>query len=199
MPLHTSHTGTCRDIKNPCEVRSTRLRLSTVSRTSKLSLAVSLASTTTTTNHLALPCPVLPRLSLHWRLSVQACCSWLSRLAGHFCVRFNLERGQCTQFRNGGLFLFFKMPSSTFSLLSSFPLLFLPLSSFSFSMFLSSRGACGPVGRGLIPSAWGFCQSLVPFCVMVLTEWTPHLTPIELWGCAAGRPAQANAAPCSAW
>lgn len=55
------------------------------------------------------------------------------------------------------------------------------------------------MGRGLIPSAWGFCQRLVPFCVMVLTERTPHLTPIELWGWAAGQPAQANAAPCSAW
>lgn len=52
MPLYTSHTGTCRDIKNPCEVRSTRLRLSTVSWTSQLSLTVS----TTTTNHLSLPC-----------------------------------------------------------------------------------------------------------------------------------------------
>lgn len=85
------------------------------------------------------------------------------------------------------------MSSNTFSLLSLSVLLFCCSSlSFSLSMFHSCRG---PVGRGLIPSAWGFCQSLVPFCVMVLTERTPHLTPIELWGWAAGRPARANVAP----
>jgi len=113
------------------------------------------------------------------------------------CVLSNLRRSQFPQFGTGAIFLFFKMSSYTFSLLCSpfLPFSCLSLSlSFSLSMFLSGRGACGPVGRGLIPSAWGFCQRLVPFCVMVLTERTPHLTPIELWGWAAGQPARANAA-----
>lgn len=81
MPLHTnSH----RDIKNACEVRSTGLRLSTVSKTSQLNITVSLA-TTTTINHLA-----LPWTSLHWRLSVLACCYWLSGAAAFLCVCFSI-------------------------------------------------------------------------------------------------------------
>lgn len=127
-PYTLMHTGTCRDIKNPCEVRSTRLRLSTVSRTSQLSLTVSLASTTTTTNHLALPCPALAFSPL------AAVCPGLLLLAlwassAFMCVHFNLRWGQCTQFGAGGLFLFFQNAliylSPPFLL---FPPVFLPLS-----------------------------------------------------------------------
>lgn len=64
---------------------------------------------------------------------------------------------------------------------------FLPSFLFSFRLLLLIAAevdshAGGPAGRGLIPSVWTFCQRLVPFCVMVLTEWTPHLTPIEQMG-----------------
>lgn len=195
------HTGTRRDIKNPCEVRSTRLRLSSVSGSSQLSLKVSLAVTTTTTNHYTLPCPALPRPSLHWRLSVLPAARSLEQQCIS-CVReFIWDGASATNLELVVFSSFFppKMSSSTFSLLSSSLFCFPASLSFSLSVFLSGRGACGPVGRGHIPSAWGFCQRLVPFCVMVLTERTPHLTPIELLGWAAGRPAQANAAPCSAW
>lgn len=98
------------------------------------------------------------------------------------CVRFSAQDAASAtdlgswsfpRFQNVRIYL--SPPSFLFSCLS-----------FLLSTLLSGRGACGPVGRGLIPSAWGFCQRLVPFCVMVLTERTPHFTPIERWGWAAG-------------
>lgn len=105
------------------------LRLSTVSTRSRLSLTVSLAATTTTTNRHTLPCPALPRPSLHWRLSVltfcRCCCSWFAGAAVFMCAH-TLGRGQCHQSGTGGLFLFSKMsdpfpPSSSFLLFSCLP------------------------------------------------------------------------------
>lgn len=162
------------------------LRLSTVSRTSQLSPTVSLAATATTTNHCTLPCPALPRPPLHWRLSVLACCGWFFGDGASSPQIW--DWWSFPLFRNARIYLFPSCPllSSHFpAALSLSPSLSL---SFSLSTFLSGRGACGAVGRGLIPSARSFCQRLVPFCVMVLTERTPHLTPIELRGWAAGQP-----------
>lgn len=134
----------------------------------------------------AVPCPALP--CLHWRLSVLTCWCWFGQQSMYAsAVQFGTEPvASVWNLRSFPFFLVYP-PSSR-----------LPSCSCSVRVF-RAWGACGPVGRGLIPSARGFCQSLVPFCVMVLTERTPHLTPIELWGWAAGRPARANAAPCSAW
>lgn len=138
----------------------------------------------------ALPCPALPCPS---PVSTGGCLSWPADAGSgsRACMLalFSLGQSQWHQFGTCGLFLFS---------LSTPPSSRLPSCSCSVH-FSRGWGACGPVGRGLIPSARGFCRSLVPFCVMVLTERTPHLTPIELWGWAAGRPARANAAPCSAW
>lgn len=170
------------------------LKLSTV-RSSRLRLTVSLEATAATNNRrLALPFSLLtaPTVYKTWQLSVLTCCYWRASNTGA-CASVPNQFGNDDRFSFFFL-LFFKCPQIPFTsrpcLSSCFP-----------AALSHSRSVCcrGPVGRGLIPSAWGFCQSLVPFCVMVLTERTPHLTPIELWGWAAGRPARANAAPCSAW
>lgn len=81
-----------------------------------------------------------------------------------------------------------------------------------FSLFLHfsiSQGLGGLWAGALFRHPRGFCRRLVPFCVMVLTERTPHLTPIEQGrrrrvtaaqgdtGWAGRQAAQGDAAPCS--
>lgn len=139
------HTGSRQDIKKPCEVRSTGLRLSTVSGTSRLSLTVSLAATTTTTNHWTLLCPALPcpgPLSTGGCLPGPAAVS-LGAASG-FIIVLNMGQIQCHGFGTGGLFLFSKMSSSTFS-----PLFPLFDSCFPASLSLSgSRSVCFSLGPG---------------------------------------------------
>lgn len=148
-PYTQMHTGARRDIKKPCEVRSTVLRLSTVSRTSQLSLTVSLAATTTTTNHCTLPCPALPCPGL---LSTGGCLSWPAAAGSPgqrqqcLCVRSIWVRANATSF---GLVVFSSflkcphLPFPSFLLLSScFP----PSLSLSRSHSVCFSRAGGPVG-----------------------------------------------------
>lgn len=143
------HTGTCRDIKNPCEVRSSGLRVSTVSGTSQLSLTVSLAATTTTTNRCTLPCPALPCPD---SLSTGGCLSWPVAAAAAGCPAQQCIYVCAFQFGTGpsatnmGLVVFSsfpKMSSSTFSLLSFSFLLF---SCLSHSLILAQYVSLGPGG-----------------------------------------------------